>query len=415
MHTIGNGSQSQAQSSLQTIVSWIIVIAFVALAADWQSVGDYIAKRNKEIEASKVSINSPEGRELLREIRSAIKEIDAHALAETITPEIAAQQQIRVRDAGRKLSIDDTVYLQRAYNTAMESYAKSWQPPAGLDTTRISWMKDPDQRKTWIENEFMDAFIMARDGRAEGAINNPEFRAGLARLGLWILKWYYLFTIPSILIVMINLIFARKSVREEIIIGHRYWLRAALGGPIGIFCNSETGSRIRRYHELRNQYFAQYGWKHLDAEIEDALWLQTMKPLLRFDQALQEIKQSEQRLRRPLIVVVLSSIMCVRVVPMGHHDIKSPMTSVVAPDDGGHKLSMQGGDDNHLSDDGESIENICWAVPTGEIEYRQEVRPCQPVMLAAYRPRGPPMSNRCQGGNADEFPISLALPEETEK
>jgi hypothetical protein len=100
---------------------------------------------------------------------------------------------------------------------------------------------------------------------------------------------------------------------------------------------------------------------------------------------------------------------------MGHHDIKPPTTvSVVTVDDSDHESSKptSPSDPNH---DAEIAENTYWAVPMGEIGYRREARLCQPVMLAAYRPRGPPISNRCQGGNTDEFPISLALPEETEK
>jgi hypothetical protein len=399
MQTIGNGSKSQAQSSLQTAVSWIIVIVFIALAGDWQTFADYWEKRSQELEASKVSINSPEGRELLYEIRDAIKETDAHALDGTITPEFTAQQQNRIWDASCKLDINHSPYVRRVYNTAIASYLEHWEAPAGLDLDNVWWGKDPEYKKVHLEDRFSREMLLERE-RNRSTTNDDEIVPMLGRFAWWLLRWYYLLTIPSLLIVMINLVFARKSVREEVIIGYRYWLRAVLGGPIGIFCNSETASRIKRYHELRSQH----KWERLSAEEEDALWLQTLKPLLKFEQALEEIRQSEQRLRRPLLVVMLSSVMCVRLIPAAQPE---PVTSIVTADDSDRELSTQdNGDDDADNDDSaddsaEPVETTQWAVPMGEVEYRQEAAPCQPVMLAAYRPRGPPIRHCCQGGSAD--------------
>ncbi|MBP6943177.1 MAG: hypothetical protein KBB55_04005, partial [Candidatus Buchananbacteria bacterium] len=180
-------------------------------------------------------------------------------------------------------------------------------------------------------------------------------------------------------------------------------------GPMGILFNSETGSRTRQYNKLRGRFMTEHNQKWPTRDEEDALWLQTLEPVLRFDQALEQIKQSEQRIRRPLLVVVLSSLMCVRWSTMTHHRVIAPhvisATADTTPPGPPKLVPDDGGGDFDFVQDGN------WMVPVVETEYRHEPWCYQSVMLAAYRPRGPPVPT-CQGANPDLCPFSLVLPEE---
>jgi hypothetical protein len=108
---------------------------------------------------------------------------------------------------------------------------------------------------------------------------------------LWILKWYYLLTIPSLIVILLNLVFRRQSVLEKIFMDGRSLILGSLFGPLGLAFNSEAVTATRRYVFLEKKYLRAkpYGYRLTRTE-QDALWLQARHELLSFEQALERAR-----------------------------------------------------------------------------------------------------------------------------
>lgn len=295
----------------QTALKWVVAISFIGLFGDWKSVIDYSNRRSAEIAEQCVSINSIEGRKLLHEIKSAIDETVAKSEDGTITPAFAAKQQLRAIDSAGKLEIDHTSYAAKIYQTAQRSFVANWQVPKEVSAENLWWLKDPETRQQTLETKFRDEFLYARDSK--GLIDDAQVGPALKIFFFWSLKWYSWLMIPSFLIVLLNLWFAKRNLKEELILNWQgvVW-RVALW-PIGLAIGLDGPILAERYYRLKSCYLVKHDKyeRDLNAEEKAALWEQAKKPVLRFDQALAQVRQAGYVARRPITVCIMVWIISV--------------------------------------------------------------------------------------------------------
>ena len=289
------------QILINFLVFGISLTIFGALFIDW----NLVAERNKiaaQERSNIVFIGSEKGQEIVKELEVIGQTIEQTAKAEvlTVTDVVLACNKIN--------SLCKQVYTERSSQTLdsknrvryitdlyKEVYLKIWPLPV-TGITAEEWKTDilkryiPDDieenRRQTAEFGFQihlsSAFVAVADYQCDPLVGF---------LGLF--KAYYFFTLPILICILINIGFVKKSARavaEKIIFEWREILIALCFGPMGLAFVSETANSYQCFIRFQHKYLANKpnGYRLSRAE-EDAIWLQVQKPILVFEQALQNV------------------------------------------------------------------------------------------------------------------------------
>lgn len=287
----------------QQIISWGIAIGFIFLVCDhgwWKK-----AIEDKEERGDYPG--TPQYEQALKELATNNDELKKRLASGTITPEETAKFQYKGIECLSRMGNDWSNFSSGMYQEAEEIYTKNWK----VDD-RDGWMKlhcktEADRRAfaRWdFEQKFQEA--RCRLPRPE-CLKTMEFKAETAvRLVYWIVKWYFLMTIPAFLIMLVGKRYDGLSIKEELLLQPARLAYACLAGPIGAFSLSGVAAKISCYRRLEQQFLKDKPWGFQISERQkEALWVQVYKPLLTFDQALESLKEAGGSVRKPVTACVL--------------------------------------------------------------------------------------------------------------
>lgn len=390
----------------QPAMKWLIALTFITLTCNHQWLIENMTSAMKDYQAKVSFTYSAEGQALLAEIPEIRQQIWDKSRAGTLTIEEAARAQWRVIEISSQIhqvslmSGEETAFI---YNCAKECFVSNWQTPEEYsEDHQEMFRRDPERKANYATMIFSQEFMVARDNARNESVPTlgPEHFTALLH---WLTKWYLLMMMPSILIVLVSYKFAGLRIKEELLLNPKDFVLRIIFWPFGITISFDTSAKAKRYTELERQYLSETGknYYQLTSDDKSAIWLKVMQPVLRFEQALIMVKQSEVGIRRPLAVCAMVWIMSVLAQPIRHTElIKSNCISIV------QTLPKIGGDDNSEGGKNHSSPILLAVMPAtlGWPEVRVS-KPCVSKLwtrkeqrFAPYRPRGPP-AVRVSDGN----------------
>lgn len=283
----------------QILISALVILLFVVVMGDWSFIAGSFERRQAQIAVW----NSPEGQKLRGEIFQMRADLIQKAQDKKLTIEEAAKAQNRFEEICIKIGEDWTDHTTLACRLSRKVFVDSWQPEPWRTSVFKKMCAEEDQfRRQQANSIFTTEFITMQSELNEASgktITSQDFK----RFGLWLLKWYFLFTLPALIIAFINMKYVGKKVMEEILFQPREILLACCFGPIGMFAISDVAGEIKRYNRLRRQFMADKEWGYrLSQAEENALWLQVMEPMLKFEQAIELVKDPSNVVRKPALV-----------------------------------------------------------------------------------------------------------------
>ena len=377
-------------------LKWAIAIVFIFLVGDWRSVKEFLVQHQNEVESRRTSINSPEGRVLLHEIKTAMTETREKVEEGKITAEFVAEQQSRVIDAAVRLEVSWAPYTTWIYQTSAKSYVDHWQPIA---SDPYGWM-DPVMGEAMLIGDFGREVSAIRDSKQ--AFTDDQVVTALVTFLLWLIKWYCLFMIPSVLIVLLNFWLSNHNLKQEIILNWREILWRTVFWPFGLSLDLDGPILARRYYHLEWQYLRTQNKSRYDLTDQEqaSLWLQAQEPVLRFDEAMSQVKQAGFVARRPVTVVVLVWVMSILNFPRQSSTVTSDVCVVFSQTFGNEDWKKgdgesQKGDDHFLSllaMFAPGSVDIVRVIGLEEVVKNQTDRLME-CFLESYRPRGPPTTS----------------------
>ncbi len=292
----------------QTAVSWLIVILFVALAGDWNFWREIYANHQK-IQATAIYPGMPEYDQVTAELEGILESIRQKAKDGSLTVKEAAEKQMMFIDVCSRKSMKWEHYTTVTCLVAKEFFIANWKPTADTpDFVLEDFEKNPQHKRHELECRFLIGFFKAREDARQlypgtkVALENQD----LVNFGKWAFKWYWLLTLPSLIILLINRRYKGESVKEELLLKPWRLLLACCGGPVGILCVSETAARALVYCQLEEEFRLAHDYRWPDAQERQAILRQLEEPLLRFDEALAQAKNTTVRIRRPITVCLLA-------------------------------------------------------------------------------------------------------------
>ncbi len=288
----------------QQIISWGIVLAFIFLVCDHSWWAGALKDRAEKGEFP----GTPVYEQALKDLSETNEEIRKKLASGKISPEETARLQYAGIECLSKMGRDWSNFSSGIFQQAEVVYAKNWQP-SDRDQWMKSHIKTETDRLSYAKVDFGQKFLDARN-----VLPRPECLAGIdveardfLRLGSWIIKWYYLLVIPIFLVVLVGKHYEGVSIKEEILLQPSRLVWAFLGGPIGLFNLSGVAARVYCYRRLRQQFLANKPWNYgLTRQEDEALWVQVYEPILSFDQAVEKMKGTGKRIRRPLVACILA-------------------------------------------------------------------------------------------------------------
>lgn len=283
-------------------IIFLILAVFVGIVGDFSWVPKAVEKEKERM----ALWDSQQGKEYLREISEIVSYASQQASAGTFSIEDCVKTRWRLLWLIEQLGIENSSEPGIVYDAGRESYIQNWQMDDSLNENLKKILEtDPIHRTAWIKSEFSRKIQLKNEELRPD--NMPPIELNLKKIGLWLVKWYFLMTIPGFFIMLVCMRHAGKKVKEEIILNWRRILLAAIFGPLGLCVASESAGRMRRYYRFRDEFLTDKGWDYrLSQAEEDAIWIQAMEPVLRFDQAMAALKESGGKIKRPALACFLA-------------------------------------------------------------------------------------------------------------
>lgn len=303
----------------QTVLSWIILILFVVLVSDWSFVRERIKESIKEAEAAIVS-GTQEYDDLMSEMTEIIISVKRASKDGTLTLDQGAEAQMGLIVKGSKIMPKMKSYgTAEVYHITRDHFIASWKPSSEFSEDALEFFrKYPARKEQHVGFLFDDEWRLAQDrARMLFPETRPVEITGEKVFGMlqWVLRWYWLLTIPSLVIFLLNRKYRGESAVAELLLQPRRLILACLAGPFGLVAISETAANAWRYRKLRDEFYAKYQ-RGPDEQEEQAIRRRVVEPLLEFEQALEMVRSSGERIRRPLMVCVLAWIIGVMNQPI---------------------------------------------------------------------------------------------------
>jgi hypothetical protein len=278
-----------------TALNWTIFIAFMAIVGNWPAYRPEFRalqeKRGQEIQEHP----------LLKEKFSALhEEFEALTKSRTLTPEKAAEIQWKFVEIQARLDIRSGL-AEVVYKSALEIFADSYSfLPGESEVLKFR----PELLNHIVEVKFNERFLLARE-KARGGAPVQITTGQLVGAGVWLVRWYYLLTIPTLIVVLVGL--RRKQRTAETLLVHGLTVaKHCLLGPVGVFLLSDSVNTTRRYRQLESQLLEKRGSEgRLTEDEREAIWLQINEPVVRFDQALEQIRSGSVKVQKPLLACTL--------------------------------------------------------------------------------------------------------------
>jgi hypothetical protein len=290
-----------------------------------------------------------------------------------------------------------------------KSYIERWQPgPDFRGEIRTETARQICAMQAF-EDECREA-VAERDGE-NGALGKAYDDGSLGRAFWWAvrtsMKWYWLMTLPFLLIVLLDIRYAGKKLREELMLRPMVFLKATLCGPIGFIVMDNATGKAYRFKKLEREYLSgkEFGYRLNEAE-RQAILRQVEEPLLAFNEALESFLASGQVLKQSVAVCAMVWVMGIL---FGFHirgNADTLQPTIVA-------CVAEAPLVNKITDEEKVASTARW-VPlhkefkvfailtapveeTGDVEseegeFREITQPLQRFSWNAVKPRGPPIS-----------------------
>ena len=387
------------------LLSWAIVIIFISVVGDWSC----IAKRAEERERERVLVGSPEFSKLLKERSEILDRVKEAADKNTLTAREAVEAQNRVVAIWNKTEVESSTATSFIIQTFKESFIRNYKFPEDTPQYFKERYAGEYGRRTRAEEVYhfeINQAIAKYRNTGRKPFSGGDLLSGL----FWLVKWYYLFTIPTILIVLMNVIFAGKSIAQKLWFDGRRIVLACFAGPIGVSLISESAGEIMRYQKLKAQYLEGKDRWHLSKNEEEAIWIQVMEPYLQFGDALKKV--GTVTVKKPAIVcfvlwllsLSMSSLAAAR--PPQQPEVTIENVAEAGTQEVIKEKSIKESSSTKLLVDNLIVVDEQLDFP--KIEFSGTVSINEPISKTIYllriRPRGPP--NPAAGRNAndsDEF------------
>ena len=168
----------------------------------------------------------------------------------------------------------DVGYIREGAKTI---FCQKWQPAEEAPQCVINrCAEDEAFRKLTAENSFkfkFDDLVDKYRGRDSGASLEDAWRCvlGIGRFVAWLVKWYYLLTVPALLIFLTSQ-GGWSHLRRLLLHQPRKLILAVCGGPGGLFAISQASELGYAYHRKRRWFLATRGREPNQRE-QAALWL----------------------------------------------------------------------------------------------------------------------------------------------
>jgi hypothetical protein len=276
-------------NSWQTFFSLLIFVSFIALFINWPWLGEHFKERQKNI----ILPGTPAYEETITEIFQVMEQVKNKVKNGNLGLKEAVFLRNYIIDLHAKIEQDWTIKTSFIMDEARKCFVNNWQPPEETpERFKKLFAKDDSARREHAEiilNRHITQALAEAPHSDCMKIADIDWFA----FGFWFLKWYYLLVFPSLFCLLLNIWFAEKSFRaviEKVYFDCREVFYASCFGPIGLGFVSETANTYRRYNRLQYEYLAKkpYGYQLSRAE-ENALWLQVNRPVLAFEEALQNV------------------------------------------------------------------------------------------------------------------------------
>ncbi len=386
-------SYDQPKPLAQVILSWVAIVVTILVFADWSWVSQ---KWQKE----KSFCSSQECLAAQEQMNSLLLEAQKKSEANTLTPLEAQRIQYRLVILKQNLPViltgksSDRVVI----DLARECFVRNWKVAEEAPKYyKQLYSTDEAARRQEAGMRFNSSIIEAQDQvLKENGEQISLSSKDLLNFFLWLLKWYMLMTAPSIFILLLNKRFKGEKVREEFLLGWSRLILASLFGPIGILTISEKGAKNKRYYKLRSQYIKKRSGNFwLTSEEEAALWLQAEEPLVRFDQAMERVRQSGGRVTRPALICFTISLISLTpsiarllVILKSNAAVVTTLVSVDKKDDDGNTKKGSVGSDHPVIEFEHSVQPD-WRFVRVVFEERFWI-PSELRWFKNASPRGPP-------------------------
>lgn len=287
-------------ASWAEIRGMIIVIMFVLLAGDFSWF--------TSLPSGHVLPGTPEWDRCVKDYSEAMRFFQNSVKEDNVSLEKNSDVQIRVSNLLDRMGITGSQTELIAVKSR-EIFIRNWvsDNPWPKDKKKSPLEKEA-RRRSEAETEFHIQWICGQDLATKKY--NGEHSSLLAKVGWfactkWLVKWYFLLTLPAFVIVLLHKRDKGSSVKEEAVLRYQEWLLAFLSGPIGMLVMSGTGAKSYRYYQLLEQFRLENPERFWpEPEEEQALWRQVEQPLLDFDQAIAAVRSGEV-VRKPALACLI--------------------------------------------------------------------------------------------------------------
>lgn len=380
----------------QTVLSWVVVILFVVLAGDWSFIERGIANSHQHAEQA-ILPGTPEHDQLMSEMAELVDSVKRAAKDGILTTDRAAEVQMQIIASCAKAEQEWGDFTAAVFDVAQSNFIASWTPPQGMDKEVVEMLNsNPERKRYHLDWTFRQDWMLAQD---KARRLYPETKPltitpqQIFSLGKWLIKWYWLLTIPSLIIFLLNRRYEGRSVAAELLLQPRRLALACLFGPFGLMAISDTAAKAYRYRKLKDEFYAKHGRGPND-EQEQAIRRQVEEPLLQFEQALELARTSSERVRRPLAVCAIAWVLGLMSQPTLRQILPQPVACEALPQDGDNNVKSAS-DDNDPSGK-ESLLAILPAAVGWQVEANMKGEPIaqenvpRDVLWEAVLARGPP-------------------------
>lgn len=292
-------TNGQLKEFWQSIRGWLILIVFVLL------MGDFSCMMN--LPSYRVSPGTPEWELCVKDFSQAMRAFQDSVKADKVSLETNADLQIRIVSLLGRMEITGN-QPEIIARKSIDMYVRNWRPdPSWPESLRKSLLADDNLRRVRVRTEFNSLWTYYQEAARMNYGNTRPLLADVSGLAClkWLLKWYYLLTLPAFLI---SLLYKRDNgsgIKEELILQYQRWSLAALAGPLGMAIMSEKAAKSYRYSLLLNEFHKEHPerwWPNPDEA--NALWRQVEQPLLSFDEAIASVRDGTV-VRKPALVCLL--------------------------------------------------------------------------------------------------------------
>lgn len=309
-----------------------------------------------------------------------------------------------------------------------KKFIERWQPGPNFPRE----VRDETERQLiarQVYDQECNEACAERDG-PNGAIGKTYGDDWFGKAVWWLaktsFKWYWLMTLPLLLIVLLDIVYSGKKLREELTLRPLVFLKATACGPIGFLVMDNAPGKAYCFNKLEREYLSNKPCDYRLSEAErQALLRQVDEPLLAFNEALDAFLASGQLLRQPAMVCAMVWVMGIvfSFQIKGNADLYRPTTIASSAESGlaeveAKKEVVAPAEKKSSPSQKEKYKLIALIIapanelsaPKGDEERLQEI--VQPIQRCCWKPdksRGPPrMLVREQHTSATLCPSELA-------